>query len=187
VRRLPTTGSSSGTEIDHIVGPHAGAGMDDANIRLTPKPNGPNRTAAAPPEARLSNWVTTRNSASRPLNTRRKMGRHARPLCYAVVVGFDVGVFLDWPSTERSVSGFPGAIYNGCYSEAEARDFIEQFRARAKTQEPDSWCTADAAPPPPVVGENVTPIPSQKKASHTLSDMIICITFCFQNFEVIHQ
>ena len=39
---------------------------------------------------------------------------------YAVRIGREVGIFLNWSDCHASVNGFPGAVYKGFNSETEA-------------------------------------------------------------------
>lgn len=44
---------------------------------------------------------------------------------YAVVSGVVPGIYTDWPTTQRMVSGFPGAIYKSFPTREEAEAFMK--------------------------------------------------------------
>jgi ribonuclease HI len=44
---------------------------------------------------------------------------------YAVVKGRVPGIYTDWAEAKRHVIGYPGAVYKGFATEAEARDFMD--------------------------------------------------------------
>lgn len=43
---------------------------------------------------------------------------------YAVVCGVQPGIYTDWPTAEKMVKGFPGAIFKSFHTRAEAEAFI---------------------------------------------------------------
>jgi ribonuclease HI len=43
---------------------------------------------------------------------------------YAVVIGSQPGIYTDWPTTQKNISGFPGALYKSFTTLAEAEAFI---------------------------------------------------------------
>lgn len=53
---------------------------------------------------------------------------------YAVAVGRTSGIFLDWPSTERQVKGFAGAMYKGFVSKEEAEQWLAEAPKQARGQ-----------------------------------------------------
>jgi ribonuclease HI len=48
---------------------------------------------------------------------------------YAVVCGREPGIYTDWPTTEKMVKGFPGAIFKSFRTRAEADAFMKQSTA----------------------------------------------------------
>lgn len=47
---------------------------------------------------------------------------------YAVVCGVQPGIYTDWPTAEKMVKGFPGAIFKSFHTRTEAEAFIEKSR-----------------------------------------------------------
>lgn len=48
---------------------------------------------------------------------------------YAVVSGVETGIYTDWPTAERMVKGFPGAIFKSFRTKAEAEHFMAKSTA----------------------------------------------------------
>ena len=44
---------------------------------------------------------------------------------YAVVCGVVPGIYTDWPTTERMVKGYPGAIFKSFRSRVDAETSLE--------------------------------------------------------------
>lgn len=59
-------------------------------------------------------------------NTRQDKVRY-----YAVGVGRESGVYLDWPSAERQVNGFPGAKHRKFKTIEDALAYVDKYRALA--------------------------------------------------------
>ena len=51
---------------------------------------------------------------------------------YAVVKGRRTGIYTQWPEVQRLVIGFPGAVFQGFATQAEAQAFMEGAGGRAK-------------------------------------------------------
>jgi len=53
---------------------------------------------------------------------------------YAVVSGVVPGIYTDWPTTQRMVKGYPGALFKSFSSRAEAEEFIEKSSSNNMTK-----------------------------------------------------
>lgn len=63
---------------------------------------------------------------------------------YAVVCGVTPGIYTDWPTTQRMVKGYPGAIFKSFPTRAQAQAFIERSTAINKpVEEPHMLPLAD--------------------------------------------
>lgn len=60
---------------------------------------------------------------------------------YAVVRGVTPGIYTDWPTAQKMVKGFPGAVYKGFTTRADAEAFMEAATAASRphvfSDEPD--------------------------------------------------
>lgn len=54
---------------------------------------------------------------------------------YAVVCGATPGIYTDWPTTERMVKGYPGAIFKSFRTKSEAETFMTKSTAVTTTME----------------------------------------------------
>lgn len=52
---------------------------------------------------------------------------------YAIVSGFKPGIYTDWPTAEKMVKGFPGAIFKSFHTRTEAETFMKQSTAITST------------------------------------------------------
>ena len=52
---------------------------------------------------------------------------------YAVRVGRNIGVYLNWSEAEKQVKGFKGAEYKSFTNEQEANDYINKFNTQLET------------------------------------------------------
>lgn len=65
---------------------------------------------------------------------------------YAIAVGRCPGMYTDWPTAEKQVKGFPGALYKGFATEDEARRWLAE-PTRAKSPSAKKRVAEKIAPP----------------------------------------
>ena len=60
---------------------------------------------------------------------------------YAVAIGREPGIYYDWPTAQKNIKGYPGAVFKSFATEIEAEEFLEanqdlsdlEFRVEAYT------------------------------------------------------